>query len=140
MDTEERFRQLEAKMDEVLLRLSELLEKKQIEEKVSENVVKPESAREFFLRFNPKLDTDKTLVALYFLEKKGASSVTSIDITEALKEMREPSPKNISDKLQLLDKRGFLTSAGQEGKLKCWLVSRSGENYLTEMAQNGKRD
>lgn len=135
MDFEDRVGELERRVSEINAKLDTLLSKENETETRDEGrkPTKEESAREFFLKFNPKKDTEKTLVVISFLEKKGQQSITVREIANAFKEMREPLPPNVSDKIQLLDKRGLLTIAGRKGKRKCWLVSNTGEEYLKRL-------
>ncbi len=141
MKIEKKIQYLEKKLELLSSRLDMLLqENKSIDQYTGfDKSVKEESSREFFLRFNPKNDTEKTLVAIKFLEKKGLQTITIKEISDTFKEMRESLPKNISDKIQLLDKRGFVKLSGQEGKRKCWIVSNTGENYLVGMIKNAKK-
>ena len=127
-------------MDEVSNLIDTILDKENSVKSYGEEhkLAKEESAREFFLKFSPKTDTEKTLVAINFLEKKGLQTITVQEIANAYKEMREPLPKNISDKIQMLDKRGLLRKAGQEGKRKCWLISNTGEEYLRRLYEDAK--
>jgi len=140
MKIEKRLEELEKRMDEIVAKLDAIFDKE-----ISENFyneknkqIKDESPREFLLKFHPKNDTEKTLVAIYFLEKKGLQLITTNEIADTLKEMREKLPKNISDKIQLLDKRGFVKKAGQEGRRKCWIVSNRGEEYLRRLQEDAK--
>src|SRR3989338_3985049 len=124
------------RLDEQEKRLSNL------ENKSPENEPKPtlikESSREFFLRYAPQKDTDKTLVVIHFLELKGVREITTKEIAATLSEMREVVPKNIADKIQLLDKRGFLIRAEQKKEgLNCWNLSQSGKNHLEDL-KNGR--
>ena len=142
MEIEKRIETLEKKFDELLSRLDEILIKSATTPSMSceKEYVKEDSPREFFLRFKPDKDTEKALVATYYLEKKGVQSITVQEIISTLKEMRETLPKNInlSDKMQLLDKRAFVKPSGKEGKKKCWVVTNSGEDFLREMEKNAK--
>ena len=138
MKIEERVKRLEKKVDELVTKLDTSLGKEMPVKLDGEDhkLAKKESAREYFLKFNPKSDTEKTLVIINFLEKKGLTSITAREIANAFKEMREPLPKNVSDKIQMLDKRGLVVLAGQEGKRKCWLISNTGEGYLRRLRKN----
>ncbi len=138
MEVENRIEILEKKVDEIVARLDTVLGKETLLKTYSDKSAKDESAREFFLKFNPKNDTVKTLVAIKFLEKNGVQSITIREIADTFKEMREPVPTNISDKIQLLDKRGLVKIAGQEGKRKRWLISNTGEDYLGRLYEDAK--
>ncbi len=142
MEFEKRIEVLEKKMSEISEKLDKLVNKGSLGEinQGAANLLKDESPREFFLRFNPKNDTQKTLVGIHFLEKKGLKSITVKEIAPALKEMRATMPKNISDKIQLLDIQGLLKPTGQVGRRKSWLVSDGGYKVLMGLQENAKRN
>ena len=100
-------------------------------------VVKLESFIEFFKKFDPKSETDKTLVIMFFLEsKRNIKNITTKDIAEGYKEVREKTPVNVSDKVQLLHKKGLIMPGQTVNTLKGWIITRSGLEYL-EKLKNG---
>ena len=95
---------------------------------------------EFFKGFNPEKEIDKTLVIMYFLEsRRGIKNITTKDISEGFREVREKTPKNVADKIQLLHKKGLITPVGMVDNLKGWMITRSGLNYLEELKNEGKK-
>ncbi len=131
MDIEDRIKNLEKMMKEIISKFDSPTHNKFTQNAAPPKIaIKEESPREFLLKFRTKTDTEKTLVAINYLEAKGESKITIKEIGNTLKEMREKIPKNISDKIQLLDRRAFLKLVGQEGKRKNWIVSNEGEKFL----------
>lgn len=100
-----------------------------------------ESFREFYLRYGPpKKETDRTLVIFYFLEsKKKLDSITINELAQGFKEVRETVPKNISDKMQLLHKSGFVSPRESLGRARSWEITMSGLKHL-EALENGKEN
>lgn len=138
MEIEEKVKELEKKLREIESKLSQLLEKSVPETKDS-NPPRRESPREFLLKFRAEGDVKKTLIAIQYLESKNLKEITSDNIKLTLIEMREKSSFNISDKIQQLDRRGFLVPNGQKGKKKLWLISNKGLEFLKEMEENARK-
>jgi len=140
MEIEERVSILEKKMDVLVKRLDDISKNPETSTVALETGegAENESPREYFLKFNPKKDTEKALVAISFLEGRGLHSITINEISNTLKEMREKLPINISDKIQLLDKRALIKQSGQEGKRKCWIVSNTGKEFLRRLQENAR--
>jgi hypothetical protein len=95
-----------------------------------------ESPRGFLNKFGPKNDVENTLVAIHYLEGNEAMEISVNEIEETLKSMRVKPAKNLSDKLQQLDKRGYLLPNGQKGNKKLWLVSDKGREFLGRLKEN----
>jgi len=103
--------------------------------------VKEESFREFFLKFNPQKDTDKTLIIIYFLESvKKTENITTKEIASGFSEVRETLPDNIADKIQMLHKRGFIMPKNILGRLRSWEVTTTGLKYLEELENGNKKN
>lgn len=90
------------------------------------------SIKEFILSKKPKNDTDKTLTIGYFLEKhEGVTPFNVKDIENGFRNAREPLPKNLSDKIQMNAKKGFIMLAKErKDKLLSWVLTNSGEKYV----------
>jgi len=134
MEIEQRLRKCEDEIMELKKKLAIILQKNG--KTVPRDFAPPEkeeSPREFYIGYRPKTSTEKTLVVISFLEKGGVKNITTKEIAEEFREMREPTPPNISDKIQLLAKRGFLMKVDKIDKRHCWLLSNSGEKFLEEM-------
>jgi DNA-binding ferritin-like protein len=134
MEMEDRITKIEEMIKEINEKIETLLHIPPSQtEGIAKSKIKEESPREFLLKFKVKTDTEKTLIAIHYLEEKGEENITTKEIENTLREMREKIPTNISDKIQLLDKRGFLKLNGQDGKRKNWLVSNGGEEFLRNL-------
>jgi len=95
------------------------------------------SIREFLNEFRFKTATDRTLVIMHFFELfRSKRKLTAQEIRGGFKELREKSPKNIFDKLQMLDKKALIMADGKEGKCTLWTITSSGLDYLEKL----KRD
>jgi hypothetical protein len=104
----------------------------------SNSAQKELSIREFLDGFAAKADTDKTLVMMRYYEVfKGKDKITSAEILAGFKEAREVPPQNISDKLQLLCKRGFVMVSGAQGNTNFWTVTNTGGKYLEGLKNDG---
>ncbi len=102
--------------------------------------MKQESFMEFFIKYKPKKDTDKTLVIMHFLESRwDMENITIKEISEGFKEVREKKPLNISDKLQLLHKKGLIMPSNPTSRLKSWMITRTGLNYLEKLKNGNKK-
>ncbi len=93
---------------------------------------KEESFREFYIRHGPpKKETDKTLVIFHFLEsRKKMDNITIKEIVQGFKEVKETVPKNISDKMQMLHRNGFVAPRDGLGRAKNWEITASGLKHL----------
>ena len=100
----------------------------------SQEKMRKESLMEFFRKYNPKKDTDKSLVIMRFLEvNREMNNITSKSIIEGFREVREKPPQNVADKIQALHKKGFVMPGEIVENLKGWVITRSGLNYLEEL-------
>jgi len=129
--------ELEKRLEKVESELRQLIRGKSQEKGNSDRMGK-ESPREFLLNYNAKNDVERTLFAIAYLEKKGVEEIFIDGIKKTLIEMREKSNFNISDKIQQLDKKGFLLPNGQKGKKKLWLITNKGLKFLEGLKQNAK--
>lgn len=95
---------------------------------------KQKSLREFVNEHKNESDVDKTMLILFFKEKfMGIEGITSRDVTEGFREIREKVPGNIADKFQQLAKRGLITPSKLSKKLNSWTYTNSGEEYITNI-------
>jgi|GEM_PF-2445725 len=102
--------------------------------------LRTESFMEFFNKFNPKNEVDKTLVVMHFLElNRHKQNITTKDIAEGFKEVREKVPINVADKIQWLHKKGRVMPGEAVDNLKGWLITRSGLDYLKELKDEIKK-
>jgi len=141
-------------VDEIISKLNEIRKKiQQIEGTtkdvlldildVIENIVESREIRikskmptiyEFMQKLNPKSHTNKVLCLAYFLEKyKGLEELSLNDIKDAYKDARLVMPKNISDYLSKLTKKGYLIEVGKKDKLKSWKLSVDGIKFVESL-------
>ena len=105
-----------------------------IEKKFDSSKSKEKSFVEFYLDHKPKNETDKTLVIMNFLERaREIENITSKDISQAFKEVREKPPVNVSDKIQMLHKRGLIMPGEIVNNMKGWMITRTGLEYLEKI-------
>ena len=130
MEIEQRLKRCEDEIEKINRKINSILEGKEKVPVVAMSK-KMESPREFYHKFKTKKDTEKTLVIIHYLEKcKQMKDISVKEIAEGFKEMREQIPSNISDKIQLLDKRGFLLKSDKVSNRQCWLLTNSAEKLL----------
>ena len=70
-----------------------------------------ESFAEFYKTFNPKSEQDKSLIAVYWLNKKlGKEKVTPKDVSNLLREASIPLPSDIARDMRILSgaKKAYL--------------------------------
>ena len=93
-----------------------------------------ESFIEFFIKYKPSKETDKTLVIMYFLEsRRNISNLTIKEISQGFREVREKQPVNISDKTQMLHKRGRIMPGNRIGRVQSWIITNKGLQYLKDL-------
>jgi hypothetical protein len=78
---------------------------------------------------------------MYFLEsEKNMSSITTKDISKGFKEIREKTPANVSDKVQLLHKKGLIMPGDLINNLRGWMLTRTGLDYLEELKNEKSKE
>lgn len=137
MDNENNILEYLKKIDKRLEKVEEkLLDKNPslLEETKNLPNQREKSLVECYKEYTSKNETDKTLVIMDCLEKiKSAENITSKDIFHTFKEVRERPPTNISDKIQMLNKRGLIMFGENVNKMKGWVITQTGLNYLEEL-------
>jgi len=95
---------------------------------------KSKSPAQFFRSINPKTDTDRVLLALYFLEKfRNVQSATAAEVKELIKEAKWPPPGNTNESINKNIRKGLLMTAGdREGKI-AFVLTSDGETTVDEM-------
>ena len=121
MEEEEITKKLEEHED----RIKKLEEALIIQPQVIQTPIKRErSMREFYNEFTQKTETDKTLIVMRVLEElKGKVKVTAQNIVDGFKEIREKTPQNIFDKLQMLSKKALIMADGKEAGYTLWTIT-----------------
>ena len=134
MEEEEITKKLEEHED----RIKKLEEALIIQPQVIQTPIKRErSMREFYNEFTQKTETDKTLIVMRVLEElKGKVKVTAQNIVDGFKEIREKTPQNIFDKLQMLSKKALIMADGKEAGYTLWTITHSGIEYLEKLKNN----
>ena len=95
---------------------------------------KPKSPGQFIKAANPKTDSDRVLVAAYFLEKfRNGQNATTAEIRELIKEAKTPPPVNPSDAINKNIRKGFLMTAGDRDNKMAFVVTTDGEAAVEEM-------
>lgn len=100
-------------------------------------VTNPQLSVVEFLRTkgNPKRHTDRVLIFCYWLHHfKKIESYNVKDIETCYLEARILQPKNLSDSLNKVQKRGFIMPVSDEkDKMKTWVITQSGEDYINSL-------
>ena len=103
-------------------------------ESLTKEEPKQESFMEFFIKYKSTKETDKTLVIMYFLEsRRNMSNITTKEISQGFREVREKQPTNISDKTQMLHKRGLIMPGDMVDRVKSWVITETGLQYLEDL-------
>lgn len=129
---------IKSKIEEIERRLEKIEGKIENKTKIlPQKSNKEKSLREFINEHKEKSDNDKTLLILYFLENfRKIKDITTIEISQGFKEIREKVPKNIADKFQKLAKKGYIMSSPCQDKKKgknTWTYTNSGEEYVLSL-------
>ncbi len=92
------------------------------------------SVREIMIRVKPITALDKTLLIGYFLEKhRGAASFGIQELREGFREAREPAPRNLNDMVNKNMQKGYIMECKSEkGQKRTWMLTNSGESYVSE--------
>ena len=119
-------------------KFKELTESKMIvpEAPTTEAKMLPGSLVEFLKsKGNTKKHTDIAAIFSYWLyHKEKMTSYNIDDIGKCYDEARIPKPKNLTDTMNKIQKKGYVKPAPQEkeGK-KAWVITETGEKYIEKM-------
>lgn len=92
---------------------------------------KTETLREFIKAKHPSNDVEKTICIIYYREMmEGVEEVSSTDVKEGFRHAREKVPMNVSDKLGLCAKRGFIDSVREERGKIYWSITNTGIDFV----------
>ena len=92
-----------------------------------------ESFAEFYKAFEPKKEQEKSLIAVYWLNKmEGREKVTPKDVKILLKSASISLPSSISRDMRILSsgKKAYLIKMGKKGKTPEYKMSMTGEEYI----------
>jgi hypothetical protein len=84
---------------------------------------------------NPRSHTDKATIFSYWLFHKEKMNCYNIDdIEKCYDEARITKPKNITDVMNKIQKKGYVKPVPKEknGK-KAWIITQTGEEYVEKM-------
>lgn len=117
-----------------------LTDKNEVELNKPSLVNRPISLQELLNEKNPKTDVQKTLIFGYYLETvMGKKTFTKIDIDECYKNAKEQLPPNVSDKLFLNVKNGWIMPVGKTGRQIEYGLTRTGIT-IVEAGFNNKSE
>lgn len=74
--------------------------------------------------------TDRFLVIAYYYERTSGIATTRQEFLAAYKSARLAPPKNPSDVISQLIRRGFLLDADAKEGQKAWIITPTGERYV----------
>lgn len=102
-----------------------------------------ESFAELYKAFDPKKEQEKSLIAVYWLNKKlGKEKVTPKDISNLLTDASIKLPSSISRDLRVLagGKKAYLVKLSKtaKGKTPEYKISMTGENYIKSRLQKNE--
>lgn len=88
---------------------------------------------EFLASKNVKSHTDRILATAYYYLRNSDQPITKSEIEEVYRRTRIPRPKNLSDLIAKLVRRGYFVDSpgGQKGQ-KAWQITPTGEKYVEE--------
>ena len=79
---------------------------------------------------------DYTMCIFYYAHRKGQTPLTRSEMLTAFAEERHSRPRNVSDVIGDLIRRGYLTDAlEKKGGQKAWNITPSGERYVETALQ-----
>jgi hypothetical protein len=70
------------------------------------------------------------LIAYHSLHSGDLNGVTTKEIEEAYRQMRERKPQNIPDVIAQCSRRGFLVEGQPKDGAKTWVITSRGEGYV----------
>ncbi len=92
---------------------------------------KKETLREFIKGKQPRNDVERTICILYYRElTEGMGETTSTDLKNGFRHAREKVPANVSAKLGLCAKRGFIDSVREEKGKIYWSITNTGIDFV----------
>jgi len=97
---------------------------------------KPRTTAELFAEVSPSQDTDKVLLAAYFLDSiGGVEEFTSDDLAKCLKEAKIRPPSNVSLASLRSARKGTLAQKRKVGKKIFWSITQTGINAIERLIQ-----
>ncbi len=90
------------------------------------------SVKEFILLKNPSGDVQKSLAIAYYLEKnEDMRSFNVEDLAHYFQLAKEPTPKNLNDKINMNIKKGHVMEAKEKKEnKKAWVITNTGEQFV----------
>ena len=95
----------------------------------------PDSIVEFLKsKGNPKSHVDRAAIFSYWLfHKEGLKAYNADDVARCYDEARIKKPKNLTDTMNKLQKKGYVKPAGEKDGKKAWVITQSGEEYVEQI-------
>ena len=101
------------------------------------STAKPMAINQFMKKLGKVTEIGRVLAAGYYLEKfKECDNFTAADIREAIKESRNPPPKNTSDAINKNIKKGFMMAAGNKDKKMAFVLTTDGEQHIVDLIES----
>jgi hypothetical protein len=93
---------------------------------------KKQSPREFLFAHSPETIVQKTLALGYYFESVDSKGAFNTDDLAAMFRLaKEKSPANINDMINKNIKKGYLMEDAQKAEKKSWVLTSSGEEFVT---------
>ena len=98
------------------------------------------SKREVFLQYNLKADTKRCLVIMSILDaESGETGFNQEAIRGLYKSIKEKIPKNLSDKIYQLHKKGFIHTLSNKGKNRMYSLTNTGLEELAKLKKEEEK-
>ncbi|HEX69385.1 MAG TPA: hypothetical protein ENG10_03720 [Candidatus Bathyarchaeota archaeon] len=95
----------------------------------------PDSLVEFLRnKGTPRKHTDIAIIFSYWLfHRENMQAYNIDDIAKCYDEARIKMPKNLTDTMNKLQKKGYVKPVGEKDGKKAWIITQSGEEYVEQM-------
>ena len=94
---------------------------------------------ELVAKLKPESYADTAMIISYYLFKNKQIAIFNIDhIKDSFNKLRVPKPKNMTDTLNNLIKKGFLRSSSDVDKKKGFEITNMGIRYVDELIKSIK--
>lgn len=94
---------------------------------------------ELVAKLKPKSYADRAMIISYYLLKNKQITIFNIDhIKDNFNKLRIPKPKNMTDTLNNLIKKGFLRSSSDVDNKKGFEITNMGIRYVDELIKSNK--
>jgi hypothetical protein len=91
---------------------------------------------ELFARLRPGQDTDKVLVAAYFLDElRAKATFTAEELRSLVLEAKVAAPKNVSLAVLRNAQKGTIAQTSKDGRKVFWMITQSGLEVIQQRLQ-----